>query len=106
MILVFPPRLEVELPYLLTELRADSDVGRLPLVLVTPQARPRDLNRLVDRLANVTLLPEAVLGMPEQLQERLENAIKFAVQPDTVQKVSVEQKVWLDEAVKKGKGRA
>lgn len=67
-----------ELPFTLAQLRGDSDHGRLPLLVVTSKARDERLKRLTGRYQQVHLVPEVLLGMPNELKTTLEQAIKQA----------------------------
>jgi CheY-like chemotaxis protein len=87
-----------ELPYLLSQLRADVDVGRLPVLLISPPDRMRPSDAEVDVLArqqfqrnlaslaeqhrHVWVIPEAATATADQLKPRLDYAIKVASLPE------------------------
>jgi hypothetical protein len=96
---------EVELPYVLAQLRADREGGLLPLLFVAPVKREGVYSRLEERNRNVWVLPEAFLRDPAELKTRLEEAVKLATAPDAVARASEQQKVWLREDLLKRKGQ-
>jgi hypothetical protein len=95
---------ESELPYFLTQLRTDTDVGLLPVLLIAPpeRLRPEDketdvlsrqqfqnnLAQLADRHRNVWVIPEAAAATADQLKSQLENYLKLAVLPPALARTS------------------
>jgi hypothetical protein len=96
---------ELELPYILSQLRADREGGLLPLLLVAPVKREAAYSRLEDRNRNVWVLSEAWLNNPAELKTRLEEALKLATAPDAVVRASEQQRRWLREDLLKRKGQ-
>jgi hypothetical protein len=96
---------EVELPYILAQLRSDAAGGLLPLLFVAPVKREAVYSRLEDRNRNVWVLPEVFLRDPAELKTRLEEGIKLATAPDAVVRASEQQKGWLREDLLKRKGQ-
>jgi CheY-like chemotaxis protein len=70
-----------ELPYLLTNLRADSDQGRLPVLIFTSQDNKEKLAKSVESLANVKVYPDILLTAGEELKNTVEAQIRAASGP-------------------------
>jgi hypothetical protein len=93
-ILIDYPAPESELPYLLAQLRADADIGRLPVLLIAPpeQRRPNEKGaleqfetnqaNLADRQRNVWVIPEAAVLNGPSFQERLQHFTRYATLPE------------------------
>jgi CheY-like chemotaxis protein len=104
---------DAELPYFLTQLRADSEVGLLPVLLIAPtdRLRPDDkgadilarrqfqnnLARLADGYRNVWVVPEAAAATPDQLKSRLEKYLRYAALPVTLGRASGDGSARLDQ---------
>jgi hypothetical protein len=69
---------ERELPFILTQLRQDSDAGLLPIFIFTPSESQERLLKIARRHKNIWVLPDILLTTPEQLKETLETHIKQA----------------------------
>jgi hypothetical protein len=104
-ILLNPTMADNELPFVISQMRGDSDVGLLPMLLLAAPKRESTLARAAKRYRNITMLPEALVKDPAQLKTQLENAIKFAAVSDLVLRAPEEQRGWLEDDVKKSKGR-
>jgi hypothetical protein len=73
------PRLTAqELPYLLTNLRADSDQGRLPVLVFAPAKGEEALAKQAERFPNVKVYPEVMLTAGEDLKNATLAQIKQA----------------------------
>jgi hypothetical protein len=95
---------DTELPFLLGQMRGDRDFGLLPvLVLYTPPNK-ESLGRIVRRFANVWLMPEGMLAMPDELKGRLEESIKLASAPAVVHRLPASQRAWVKADLTKTEG--
>jgi hypothetical protein len=77
-VLLFPNMPAEELPYLLTQLRRDSDVGRLPLLIFTDLKRQEWLSRAAGRFANTWVYPAVLATTSTELKNTLESHIAGA----------------------------
>jgi CheY-like chemotaxis protein len=67
---------------LLGQLRADANVGQLPVVLTAPTAeREESLRRYVERYPNVTVVPFGLVVAPKELQDFLRARLGDALSP-------------------------
>jgi hypothetical protein len=73
-----------ELVFFLTQLRADVNVGHLPLLLTAPLDKQEDLETLTARFPNVWVVPEiitvALSKLPKELQKEFEGALRKELQ--------------------------
>jgi DNA-binding response OmpR family regulator len=69
---------EKELPFVLAQLRGDSDQGGLPVFLVAPKDRQEDLEKVARKYRAVYVVSEPVLGSPDDLKLRIDAAMKAA----------------------------
>jgi hypothetical protein len=58
----------LELPYVLTQIRADADTGRLPVFLFVPKDQIPEWERRVQRFQHVKVLPDIWIGLPDELK--------------------------------------
>jgi hypothetical protein len=65
-----------ELNHVLTQFRADADHGLLPILVFPHRDSMEAMRKIARRFSNVTVLPEVVLTMPEELKTTLEEQIK------------------------------
>jgi hypothetical protein len=70
-----------ELPYALSQLRADSDAGLVPLLILSPKAgaddfdnAARQLRDLVRKYDAAWIIPEAAARLPDEMKKHLEAA--------------------------------
>jgi CheY-like chemotaxis protein len=70
------PRSEREFPFVLAELRADKDVGLLPVLVTAPANREVNLRRLTDRYRHVWVVPENLTLAPGRLKETIAQRIQ------------------------------
>jgi CheY-like chemotaxis protein len=96
----------VELPRALASLRADSESGLLPLLLVASADRKSDLTQLASNYRNTFVLPSVYATKGADLKRELEEAIKFSVAPDSVIKAPEDQQPWLKYEVRRNQGQA
>ncbi|HYV38478.1 MAG TPA: hypothetical protein VE988_22530 [Gemmataceae bacterium] len=96
----------IELPYILSQLRADHEAGRLPLLLVAPAAKQTEVKALAAKTRNTFILPEVYATKGTELKKQLEDAIKFAAAPEPLKHAPQEQQPWLQYEVRRGKGQA
>jgi HEAT repeat protein len=83
-------------PYLLGQLRADINVGRLPLVLVVPKDREESFRRFVGQYRNVSVLPEVLAFDAEALKHAIKAGLdEVGSQPLT----PAEQKDYAEHAI-------
>ena len=75
---------EAELANVLTQLRADGDAGRLPLLLVAAAGKETQMRLAAARTRNAFVLPEVFAVKGPDLKRRLEDAIKWAASPETM----------------------
>lgn len=94
-----------DLSYVLAQFRADASAGLLPLFLVSPLKADAPYRRFEAKYRNVWVLPEVVLGMPDDLKGRMEDAIKLSAVPDAVVRAPAWQQGWLEEDAKLRKGQ-
>jgi len=103
---------QAELPYLLTQLRTDPDVGLLPVLLLAPPERKRpddkaqdilarqqfadNLGRLADQHRNVWVIPEAAAVAAEPLKDRLQRYSRYAALPESERRLSGSARLRLD----------
>jgi CheY-like chemotaxis protein len=96
---------EGELPFVLNQLRNDSACSFLPLLLITAPEKKADAKRTAERNRNVFVLPAAYAAKGPELKRELEDAIKFAAAPDSVQKAPEDAQQWLRYEVRRDKGQ-
>jgi CheY-like chemotaxis protein len=65
-----------ELPFALSQLRADADQGLLPVFIVPRREAVDSTRKLARGYRNVLVLPEVMLTMPDELKNTLDSAIK------------------------------
>src|SRR5439155_24489779 len=94
-----------ELPFILSELRADSDCGLLPLLMIATPGQQAEVTRIAERTRNTYMLPDAYATKGPELKRAVEDAIKFAAAPETVQKAPEEQQQWLKYELRRSKGQ-
>jgi CheY-like chemotaxis protein len=94
-----------ELPFALAELRADSDAGLLPLLLVATDNKKADLTRTAERYNNIFILPSFFVTKGDDLKRELDDAIKFAAAPEGVRKAPADIQPWLQYEVRRAKGQ-
>jgi CheY-like chemotaxis protein len=70
------PRMESELPFVLAELRADKDIGLLPILITAPAEREAKLSRFTQRYHNVWVVPENLTLAKNRLKATIEQRIK------------------------------
>jgi hypothetical protein len=70
------PQWEREFPFILAELRADADVGLLPLIVTAPADRVPQLSRFVERYRNVWVEPDRILRSADDLKAVLKDHIQ------------------------------
>jgi CheY-like chemotaxis protein len=103
---------EAELPYVLTQLRSDPDIGHLPVLLIAPSEnrRPDDKARDVllrqqfqnnqARLAeghrNTWTIPEAAVLAAEPLKQDLQRYFRYAALPDALARTAGTPSLRLD----------
>jgi hypothetical protein len=102
-IILHPALPENELPFALAQLRADNDVGLLPLHVLTPLKAPGPSPRLLEKHPNVFVLPEAILLDGQALKQRLEDTIKMSAAPALLAGAPEENRGWLEAAVLRNK---
>jgi hypothetical protein len=95
-----------DLPFALTQLRADQDAGRLPLLLIASQAKDADMALVAERTRNAFVLPEAAALKGPELKHRIDEAIKLSVTPEPLRKASGDQPAWLQYELARVKGQA
>jgi hypothetical protein len=93
-----------ELPFLLSQIRADRNTGLLPVLLVYSAPTKEGLARAVKRFQNVRLLPEGMLAMPDDLKDRIEESIKLGMAPDYVGQLPPVQRAWAEANLVKREG--
>jgi CheY-like chemotaxis protein len=95
-----------ELPFALTQLRADQDAGELPLLLIASSAKQTEMMAVAERKRNCFVLPEAWAINGSELKREIEDAVKLAAQPEPLRKAPEQQQTWLQYAVRRAKGQA
>jgi CheY-like chemotaxis protein len=95
-----------ELPFVLSQLRTDSEGGLLPLLLIAPPARQAELAGVAQRTRNAFVLPNVWATKGPELKKKIEEAIKFASAPDPLRKAPEEQQPWLEYEVRRAKGQS
>lgn len=60
-----------QLPFVLTQLRADADLGALPTLVIASKDREELLAPIVKRYRNAVLLPEVLLKNPDELKKAI-----------------------------------
>ena len=95
-----------ELPIALSQLRADQDAGRLPLLLIASSANEAELALAAQRTRNAFLLPEVLAVKGPALKRQLEEAIKVAAAPEPLRQAPSVQQSWLKYEVRRAKGQA
>lgn len=80
-ILIHPSYPLLELSYLLAELRADTDVGLLPVVLLGAQKDVPLLKKFAGRYSNVFVALDAYTHAPAELKGAIEDAIQMSMAP-------------------------
>jgi CheY-like chemotaxis protein len=73
------PGWEREFPFVLAEMRADIDIGLLPLLVTAPEDRLLRLGRFVQRNRNVWAEPERITGSADELKTVLKERIQEAM---------------------------
>jgi CheY-like chemotaxis protein len=96
---------DAELPFALTELRADSDAGLLPLLVVATDNKKADLTLAAERFKNTFILPSFFVAKGEDFKRELDDAIKFAAAPESVRKAPADMQPWLRYTVRRAKGQ-
>jgi CheY-like chemotaxis protein len=103
-ILVHYALLPSELPYFVAQLRADRNVGLLPLwLLYSPQTK-ETMAALARRHLNTWTAPEGLLAMPDALKGRLEETIKLALAPAWVRQLPPSQRSWVEADIQRTPG--
>jgi len=95
-----------ELSFALTQLRADQDAGRLPLLLIASPAKEAEMTLIAQRTRNGFVLPEVWATKGPELKRQIEESIKFASAPESLRRAPEEQQAWLQDQVRGGKGQA
>ena len=93
-------------PYVLSQLRADRDAGRLPLLLVAPPGKETQMRLAAARTRNAFVLPEVLAVKGPELKLKLEEAIKLAAAPQPLRLAPQEQQAWLQYEVSRATGQA
>jgi CheY-like chemotaxis protein len=96
----------IELPHVISQLRADQDGGRLPLLLIAPRDREAELTAVAAKARNTFMLPDVWAIKGAELKRQLADAIKFAAAPEPLRKAPAEQQPWLQYEVLRSKGQA
>jgi hypothetical protein len=94
-ILIHHAVLPAELPYLLGQLRADSNAGLLPVVLLSSPDTKERFTQLARRYPNVWVVPEGLAALPDAMKARLEESIKLAQAPADVGRLPPYQRSWV-----------
>ena len=97
---------DAELPFVLSQLRADSDAGLLPLLIVAKAERKEDLARLTEQMPNTFVIPSVYVTKGADLKREVDDAIKFAAAPESVRKAPQDQQQWLRYEVRRSQGQA
>jgi hypothetical protein len=95
-----------ELPFALTQLRADQDASRLPLLVIASAAKQAEMAVIVQRTRNSFLLPAAWAINGPELKREVEEATRFAAASEPLRKAPEEQQSWLEYEVRRAKGQA
>ncbi|MCS7046062.1 MAG: hypothetical protein NZO58_06875 [Gemmataceae bacterium] len=66
------------IPYAISQLRGDADLGNVPIFLLDPKDNDPALARLATKYRNVKVLPEGLLKMGEELKTEIDEAIRAA----------------------------
>jgi CheY-like chemotaxis protein len=103
-ILVYNAGLPGDWPYFVAQLRADRNVGLLPLWLLFTSQTKETMTALARRHLNTWAVPEGLLTMPDELKGRLEEAIKLALAPAWVQQLPPSQRSWVESDLKRTSG--
>jgi hypothetical protein len=74
----FPVR---DLPFLLSNLRADGDSGQLPILLLSPVPYPETYRALAARYAGVYLVPDGITAVPTDLKVKINEYIQLSAAP-------------------------
>ncbi|MBI3409046.1 MAG: hypothetical protein HY040_11920 [Planctomycetes bacterium] len=77
-IVLFPGMMERELPFTISQLRGDSDFGRLPIAIFAPKDRDESLARQVASYRNVKVYPEIWLRSSDELKKAVQDQVKDA----------------------------
>jgi hypothetical protein len=104
-ILIHDGVLPAELPFLLGQLRADRDVGLLPVLVLSSPARKAVLTRATERFVNVWVVDEKLLDQPKELKAKLDESIKLAVAPAVLKHLPDYQRRWLIEDINQTRGQ-
>jgi hypothetical protein len=103
-----------ELPYALAQLRADSDAGLLPLLILSAKAgagaldpAARRLNDLVSKYEAVWVIPDAAARLPEEMKRQIDMVTNPAALQAQIDKhlVSNEQKPRVERFSQLGLGQ-
>jgi hypothetical protein len=69
---------QAEVPYMMTQLRADADLGGLPVLVFAPKQKQESLARSLERYRNVKVYSDLYLAMKEELKNATDNHIREA----------------------------
>lgn len=94
-IFLYPSFPLAELPYWLSQLRADADAGLLPIWLLAPPAAQEQLSALARRFRQVRVQPVTVLAQPDLVQVRLEEDRQLAQAPAWLSQLPASQRSWV-----------
>jgi DNA-binding response OmpR family regulator len=67
---------EKDLPFVLSQLRSDSDQGGLPIIVLTSKDRLEGVQKFVKKYPNIEVLPELALGLPEEVKAHVAALVK------------------------------
>jgi hypothetical protein len=93
-----------EVPFLIGQVRADSNVGLLPIVLLSSAERKQALQGLAGRHTNVWVIPEGLLTKTEELKTRLDEALRLSLAPAVVARLPASQRTWVTSDILKAPG--
>jgi CheY-like chemotaxis protein len=94
-----------ELPFVLSQLRADSDVGLLPVLILAAPARTASLTRADLRHANVWVVPDNLAAKAGEFKGKIEEVIKLALAPAGIARLPEAQRRWLLEDLAQSSGQ-
>jgi hypothetical protein len=102
LVLIHPAGLPAEMPFLIAQIRGDPNVGLLPILLLSTQDQKEKLDRLARQHTNVTVVPEALLTVPEEFKARVQEATKLALVPAGIARLPDSQRAWVEAEILKG----
>jgi CheY-like chemotaxis protein len=95
-----------DLPFALTQLRADPDAAGLPLLLVAPTGKQDEIKSIAQRRRNTFVLPDVWATKGPELKQQLDEAIRLSAAPLSVRRAPEDQQKWLQYEISRSKGQA